>query len=539
MNRSTSTEPAAVDESRPDANGRTPTPGRVRVLIVEDDPLDAELVLDRLGEGGLDVDSRIVADEVGFRRGLREHRPDIVLSDLSLPGFSGERALKLLRERDLRTPFVFVSGTVGEDAAIDALRGGATDYILKNNMARLTTAVRRALAEAANRRARDAAEDELVRSQRFETMAILAGSLSHDLRNILQPVLMASQLIENKTGDPEIGRMCVMIRDCCNQGLELVSAMLALARGGEGARSNRIRLAALVEAVGLLLRPSLPRNVELVVEEPPGDLEIPGNATELQQCLLNLALNGVQAMPDGGRLQLAVRALQLDDGFFRAGEPQLGSAYVQISVTDAGVGMDPATLDKLFTPFFTTKASGNGLGLVSCRRFVDKHRGLIRVHSEPGSGSCFDLYLPVTDVSDAVDASDPRPGRGQPVLVLCDTGPLCSQLLDVLDGQGYAPLLAASSSSAVRRLGESEGFVAVIVDAALPGEGSAGAVDALRRAGFDGPVIVVESEPCGDADVPGLDAALRLRHPLVSEALVSGLAKLLAEPRKVMKDERP
>src|SRR5690606_25609695 len=112
-----------------------------------------------------------------------------------LPGFSGTRALSMLRERDRRTPFVFVSGTIGEGDAIEALRSGATDYILKTNMARLPAAVRRAVAEAAERAARDAAESELVKAQRFETLAILAGSLGHDLRNILQPVLMATQLI--------------------------------------------------------------------------------------------------------------------------------------------------------------------------------------------------------------------------------------------------------------------------------------------------------------------------------------------------------
>lgn len=500
-------------------------PQQVRVLIVEDDPLDAELVLDRLRDDGIDLKERVVSDERAFLDALKELRPDIVLSDLSLPGFSGERALKLLRGRDQRTPFLFVSGTIGEGAAIDALRAGATDYILKNNMARLASAVRRALIEAAERRARDAAEDELVRSQRFETMAILAGSLSHDLRNILQPVLMASQLIETKAGDPEISRMCAMIRDCCDQGLELVSAMLALARGGEGVRSNRIRLAALVEAVGLLLRPSLSARVELVIDEPPVELELPGNATDLQQCLLNLALNAVQAMPEGGRLHIAVQEITLDESFFRVDERRFGSDYVVIRVVDTGVGMDGATLAKLFTPFFTTKESGNGLGLVSCRRFVDRHRGIIRVHSEQGKGSRFELYLPLNVVEDTITDETGPIGAGRSILVLCDTGPLCQQLLDILDSQGYAPVLAGGDSDAVRRLGEREGFEAVVVDSQLTGEGCGPALDALRRAGFDGPVLLVDGNPEVENDLLAPDAVLD--RPVDAQTLGRHLAELL------------
>ncbi len=526
MNRSTTSDNTIRTVAVENGSGdKLPIPEQIRVLMVEDDPLDAELVLDRLREDGLSLAPRIVADEAGFKHALRDHRPDIVLSDLSLPGFSGERALKLLRERDRRLPFVFVSGTIGEEAAVKALRGGATDYILKNNMARLPTAVRRALTEAADRRARDAAEDGLVRSQRFETMAILAGSLSHDLRNILQPVLMASQLIENKVKQPEVARMCSMIRDCCNQGLELVSAMLALARGGEGARSNRIRLAALLEAVGLLIRPTLPTGVELRIEEIEPDLELPGNATELQQCLLNLVLNAAQAMPDGGQVGVAARGVELDDDFFAEAEYRSGPSYVLISVSDVGIGMNAETLSKLFTPFFTTKPSGNGLGLVSCRRFVEKHRGVIRVHSELGNGSRFDLYLPAA--APGADEHGPdgdRPGRGRPVLVLCDTGPLCRRLLDLLDMQGYAPVLAGGDSEAIRRLAESGGFSAAIVDAELAGDDPGTALDALRRAGFAGAVIVIEASVESSNSIP---ADLRLSKPLDESELVVRLAELV------------
>ncbi|HEX5307292.1 MAG TPA: response regulator, partial [Dyella sp.] len=125
----------------------------IRILQVEDSALDAELVLGELDADGIAYEARLVEQEEHFVEALDSFEPHIVLSDLSLPGFSGQRALELLRARDSDTPFIFVSATLGEEAAIEALRNGATDYILKQNPARLASAVRRAMMETEARKA--------------------------------------------------------------------------------------------------------------------------------------------------------------------------------------------------------------------------------------------------------------------------------------------------------------------------------------------------------------------------------------------------
>ena len=506
-------------------------PLSVRVLLVEDDSLDAELVLERLKDDGIDVNAKIVLDENGYKQGLSEFNPDIVLSDLTLPGFSGERALRLLRAQDKRTPFIFVSGTIGEAAAIEALRGGATDYILKGNMARLPSAVRSAVANAAERRARDLAEAELVKAQRFETLAILAGSLGHDLRNILQPVLMATQLIESKGSDPEIQRLCAMIRNCSDQGLELVSAMMALARGGQSGSDNRIKLAALLDAIGLLFKPSLPKNVDLVIDDVDPALEIPGKANELQQCLLNLALNAVQAMPDGGCLKIMVERFKPDPDFFREEEPRHGTDYVRISVSDTGHGMDQGTLDKLFTPFFTTKASGNGLGLVSCRRFVENHHGVLRVTSEVGVGSRFDLCLPIE-----IEKSERKlqPGEGisgfdgneECILIVSDNSAACGSVVDILDLYGYVPVPAASVEEATAIFNNTSSLRVAIIDCDLLVKNDH-AVMALRSVGFSGPFILFGAGRSSGIAIDGVAAHLSM--PVTAPALLGALHEALPQ----------
>lgn len=513
------------------SNGKTPL--SVRILVVEDDTFDAELILDRLTADGIDVASEVVADEAAYRNALSDFKPEVVLSDVTLPGFSGERALSLLREHDRRTPFIFVSGTISETSAIEALRAGATDYILKANMARLPAAVRRAIADAAERRARDQAESELVRAQRFETLAILAGSLSHDLRNILQPVLMATQMIESKAQDSEISRLCGMIRDCSDQGLELVSAMLALARGGQDRPGNRIKLAALMDAIGMLIKSSLPKGIDMTVGDVDPALEIPGNSNELQQCLLNLAMNAVQAMPAGGRLELSTEPFEASPEFFLENEPRSGTAYVRISVSDTGHGMDTEVLEKLFTPFFTTKDSGNGLGLVSCRRFAESHRGVIRVSSEVGVGSRFDLYLPI-EVEEQLHADDGSEsdysGRGERVMVVSGDRSAMTDIVDILDLYGYDTTQASDVDGALDHVREGSDARAAIVDRDLVvGNGGGSRVNAiaqLRAEGFKGAVILFGAGRISGVDSNGV-AVAHLSKPVTAPALLKVLREVL------------
>ncbi|HET6554153.1 MAG TPA: ATP-binding protein, partial [Dyella sp.] len=368
---------------------------RIRILQIEDSQLDAELVLSELDADTIEYDVRLVDEERAYLSVLDEFRPHIVLSDLSMPGFSGQRALELLRERDQDLPFIFVSATLGEDAAIEALRNGATDYILKQNPARLASAVRRALREAEAQRARRRAETELIRAQRFESLAMLAGGLSHDLRNLLQPLLLAGESLQDYQHDPRLARLGRLVRDCGKRGLDMVQSMLSFARGAR--RAEQVRAGALLDALGLLLQGSVPRDVTLEMSVGDPELTFDGNHTELQQCLLNLSLNAIQAMPSGGYLRIDTSLAALPETFFLSGEDAREGNFLCLTVSDTGTGMDEDALQHMFEPFYTTKESGTGLGLVSCKRIVSAHGGVMRVRSQPGQGTQFQLYIPLVD----------------------------------------------------------------------------------------------------------------------------------------------
>ena len=437
--------------------------GRIRVLQIEDSQLDAELVLSELDADAIEYDVCLVDDERDYVAALDEFDPHIVLSDLSMPGFSGQRALDLLRERDQDLPFIFVSATLGEEAAIEALRNGATDYILKQNPARLASAVRRALREADAQRARRRAEAELIRAQRFESLAMLAGGLSHDLRNLLQPLLLAGDSLQDYQQDPRLARLGRLVRDCGKRGLDMVQSMLSFARGAR--RAEQVRLGALLDAMALLLQGSVPRSVMLEMHADDTELTFDGNHTELQQCLLNLSLNAIQAMPEGGSLRIETTQAALPGSFFAIEEEAHAGNYLCLTVADTGMGMDEAVLQHLFEPFFTTKDTGTGLGLVSCKRIVTAHGGVMRVESAPGQGTRFHIYIPLLERSaEAVDQEEQfnLQGEAERVLVVAEEAGQLSLLVDTLDSWGYQAHASQSGTAALQWI-EAQGVPDLVV----------------------------------------------------------------------------
>ena len=513
------------------ANMQHATP--IRLLQVEDNPLDAELVLNELEADGLRYEARLVEDEPAFVAALEEFKPDIVLSDLSLPGFSGQRALELLRKRTADVPFIFVSGALGEEAAIAALRNGATDYILKQNPARLASAVRRALAEARTEQARRYNEAEIIRAQRFESLAMLAGGLSHDLRNLLQPLLLAGDSLQDYQDDPRLARLGALVRECGRRGLQMVQSMLSFARGSKHA--EQVRLEALLDALGLLLRGSVPGSIKLQLEVEDGELTFSGNYTELQQCLLNLCLNAIQAMPEGGELRIQATQVALPEHFFLPDEQPREGRYLHLAVADTGPGMPPEVLQRLFEPFFTTKETGTGLGLLSCKRIVASHGGVMRVDSALGQGTRFTLYLPL-DEQAAVDADeqalDPADlqGEGERVLVVIEEAAQLSLLIDMLQGYGYEAHASQSGTAALQWIGAFGLPDLVVMDADMNLFTGVRTLSALIEQGYQSAVVMLAraDDPPARDELPGLKHLYLLDKPVSTGRLLQTIQQALA-----------
>lgn len=492
--------------------------GPVRILLVEDSPEDAELTSEQLLDAGLEAQFQRVDSEAELLQALEIFKPDLVLSDLSMPGFSGYEALRAVRALEPPVPFIFVSGTMGEETAVQALRDGAADYILKDKTARLPSAAARAIRESRGQRERERVEKELLRSQRLDSMAMLAAGLSHDLRNILQPLLIVPDLLAIHSDNPKIHKLGEVIAESGRRGHEMAESMLSFVRGARKAREP-VPVGELFQAVQVLLQGSLPDKVTLDLQPPASPMDIDANYVELQQVLINLCLNGIQAMPAGGTLTLSAR--QVEDA---------AGVGVCICVADQGVGMDEKIRKQLFTPFFTTKEDGTGLGLMSCLRIVEQYQGRIEVDSTLGQGTTFSVILPMLGAGAAAQPVAPAHGQGQRILLVDGDSTRQSLLSSALESQGYQPSRAPDGAYALRAAvvdGMPDLFVIDSDFVLLP---AVALVRALAQRGYRGPVVLLQDavKPFDQSELPtGLPVYL-LDKPLEMVQVFEAVAEALA-----------
>ena len=368
-----------------------PQLGPLRFLLVEDNLVDVELVERVLRRAGFDFTFAVVQTPEDFTRELRANRPHVVLADYNLPHWRGMEALEILAREGLDIPLILVTGALGDMTAVDCIKEGATDYVLKGALTRLPIAIRRALLEKGLREQRQLAEkklaekvEELARSNRdLEQFAYVA---SHDLQEPLRMVAAYTQLLAERyrgkldeNADKYIGyavegalRMQTLILD-----------LLAFSRVGraETDRKNGECNAALNNALENL-RSAIEESGAVVTHD-----DLPAVAvdpTQLVQLFQNLIGNAIKFR---GKEVPAIRV-----------SAKKQDARWLFAVADNGIGVSSQYKDKIFVIFqrlhTREEYSGNGVGLAICKKIVEHHGGRIWVESEPGCGATFHFTLP-------------------------------------------------------------------------------------------------------------------------------------------------
>jgi len=636
----------------PVAHGHRSQSQRVplRVLIAEDSDDDARLLLAELRRAGFEPASERVDNPSAMRAALDRQAWDLVIGDYSMPAFSGPAALALLRERDLDTPFIFVSGTIGEDVAVEAMKAGAQDFLTKGNLRRLIPAIERELRDAEVRRERRRAQTALLERARLAELTSDVGvALAHgtDLRAMLQLCaealvrhldvafarvwtlddasgmleLQASagmythidgphsrvplgrykigtiardrrpHLTNQVVGDPQVhdqewarreglvafagyplvvhdrvvGVMAMFARHALSEFVPkaLVSVASAVAVGIERKRAEEalrrsealLRQSQKMEAVGRLaggvahdfnnlltvitsysdllledfaaddpkredvaeirkaaegaaaltrqllafsrqqvlepkvldvkaviagteklLQRLIGADVDVTTSLAPDLGAVKADPVQLEQVIINLAVNARDAMPTGGRLTIEAANVEMDEGYVRNHAPARAGRYVLLAMSDTGTGMDEQTRARIFEPFFTTKerGKGTGLGLATVYGIVKQAGGFIWVYSEPGRGTSFKVYLPRVDAP--VEPVAARPGTTEPrrgsetVLVVEDAASVRLVTRQVLERYGYAVLEAPDGETALRLAAKHHGPIRLLLtDIVMPG----------------------------------------------------------------------
>ncbi len=467
----------------------------LRVLFVEDSADDVELVRLELARHGFTVQTRTAETRSDFINAIKEGTLDVVLSDHSMKGFSSLDALRLLRDHDSDIPFIIVSGTIGEDSAVEAMRAGAHDYVLKHNLRRLGPAVERELREAANRRmqrstqaALVASEQRLRHAQRMEAVGRLAGGIAHDFNNLLTVILGFSEfLIEQLPPDQATHRDATEIRTAAQRATRLTKQLLAFSRQQVLER----KVIDLVSATSEL-QPMIDRLIGEDVQfrfnhaEPPQLVLIdPG---QYEQIVMNLVINARDAMPSGGRLTVFLDRTWLHSAHAAELEVAPGE-YVMLGVSDTGEGIEAETLEHIFEPFFTTKAPGRGtgIGLSTVFGIVHQSGGAIDVNSVVKQGTTFRVYFPLSDAAaaDAVEAAKPQPSsaeRVRTILLAEDEDGVRAFLEAALVRAGHRVIATPTGTEALELVGRSEETIDLLIaDVVMPGLSGPEVADKLRQ----------------------------------------------------------
>ena len=432
----------------------------LRVLFVEDSEDDVRLIVRQLERAGYRVESHQVETPDRFDTAIENAQWDVVISDHSMPHFSSADALASIKAHGLDCPFIIVSGTIGEDAAVDAMRAGAHDYVLKNNLARLAPAIERERSDAELRRqareertARRAIERQLQEAQKMEAVGRLAGGIAHDFNNLLTAILGFSSLALDRLSSTE-GRFEIeQVKQAAERAARFTRQLLAFSRQ----QVMSPRLIDPIDAVTQMmpmLQQLMGEDIQIEMEGHAGIGRVKVDPGQFEQVIMNLAVNARDAMPHGGVIRLRLSRIELEQ--IDADRLQLPvGAYITLETTDTGTGMDAATRARIFEPFFTTKppGKGTGLGLSTVYGILQQSGGSIDVESTLDRGSTFRVYLPL-----AAGAESARPSavlsrqavraRGGTVLVAEDEGSIRALIRAVLTNAGFRVLEAASGTEA-------------------------------------------------------------------------------------------
>jgi len=459
----------------------------LQILHLEDDPHDATLVQSTLAAASVGCIVTRVQTRAEYAAALDRGGFDLILSDYSLPGFDGLSAIALARERRPNTPVILVSGTLGEELAIESLKSGATDYVLKQRLSRLAPAVRRAMQEVAARAERVRLEAQFIEAQKMEVIGQLASGIAHDFNNILAVIFGYSDLIISELGaDSPSGKHAYEIRHASERAAGLTRQLLVFSRK-QKVLPVVLDLNEVVQNLEGMLRRLIDENIELTIV--PGDHlgRIRADAGYLGQVVMNLVVNARDAMPSGGRLTIALGNITLAAPTEGARGGPAGD-YVMLRITDTGTGMEPEVKGRLFEAFFTTKTAGKGtgLGLATCQTIVQQCGGHIRVQSEVGVGSSFTVCFPrvFQPLAETARPDVSRPlRRGTETLLVVEDEPSVRQLAcSVLQSLGYEVLSASNGQDALHVAREHGGsrISLVVTDVVMPLMGGKMMADWLR-----------------------------------------------------------
>ncbi len=345
-------------------------------------------------------------------------------------------------------------------------------------------------------------QQELEQVRRLDALAQLAGGVAHDFNNMLGGVIGAAELLNGKIHDETLKEFPQLILESANAAAELTAQLLSFARKQPVAKQDASVHQVIDDVVAVLKRTIDPR-IELVVRAEAKSDVVQGDRTLLKSCLLNLGINASHAMPRGGTLVFATRAIELQADECEASSFDISPGhYLELRVEDSGSGIAPDVIERIFEPFFTTKVQGEGtgLGLAAVFGTVLQHDGSVTVESELGRGTTFVVRLPLTEQPASAPAEPRSSIHGEGVVLVVDDEELLQKMTaSTLESLGYEVLTANDGSEAVEVYQREQGRIdAVLLDMIMPRMNGQDCFVELKRIDPNVRVVATSGFSCPD-----------------------------------------
>lgn len=508
------------------------------VLVVDDDLIVRSVARESLEQAGFIISEA----ETGVQalKAVDSLKPDIILLDVMMPEMDGFDACRILRGTPgcELTPILIMTALDDVDSINLAYEVGATDFITKPiNWVILVQRVRYMTRAVRMINERKRLENELQQAQKLEAVATLAGGIAHDFNNLLQTVQGFSELLLLKTEKDEFGYDELHeIFAAARRGGELTRQLLTYSRKLTSEKKP-VNLNDSIRQVHELLKRTIPKMIDFDLQLDENLSKVNADPVQVEQVLINLAVNAKDAMPEGGKLTIATTHVALSEQYCKNYSKLDPGDYVLLTISDTGHGIDNDTVEHIFEPFFSTKApgKGTGLGLSMVHGIVENHCGHITCQSTPGQGTSFNLYFPTGKATPMVGSATASKaaealGGNETILLVDDEDTICTYGKRYLEKEGYTVLIAPDGENALKIHSQKQTHIdLVLMDLIMPGMGGKKCIQKLLGTDLNLRIVIASGYSPDDNTTQYTDLGARgyLRKPYIGLQLLRMVRKVL------------
>ena len=451
---------------------------RIVIFALDDDAGDLELFRRNLEDiSGWSVDFNAYTLWADFKTAVIESTVDVMFIDYFMDGITGLEVIESLRRQGEKRPIIVLTGMGDERVAAKITRAGADDYLVKGalNPDLLRRTISNAVERYESAKERAVLKKQLQEAQKMETLGTLAGGIAHDFNNLLMAIMGYADFAKMKSRGRDVEKDLDNILATSQQMARLVKQLLSFSRRKED-KIQSTDLGQVLSDSANILKHTLPKKVSLDIRQPEHLLRVLSNPTLLNQVFLNLCINASEAMVSGGVISIRSKTVFMEESRLLSNSSLSEGEYVLVEIEDTGKGMSSEVQERIFEPFFTTKEMGaqrgTGLGLAIVWNNIKKMNGSITVHSEPGNGTVFKLFLPVSKgggKEGAATGVQELMGSGEAVLVVDDEVLVLNLVSRILRRLNYRVYSARDGRSALEIFREQKDEIdLVVLDISMP-----------------------------------------------------------------------